>query len=233
MPRTSKEADYTIRKNEILDSAQRLIFTKGYDAMTIQDILGDLQISKGAFYHYFRSKHELLEGLINRSIEQAGSLVAPILEDPDLTSLAKLTRYFDAVSSWKIAQKEYMIQLLRVWYKDTNSLFRQKMTAAGVEFLTPTLTKLIHQGVEEGVMKVDDPRTTAKVVYFLMMSLGDELGGLILSLDKTSAGKEKENCYNLMKGTNEAFTAAIERTLGIRKDSISLISDAALAQWIL
>ncbi len=55
---------HAARRNEILDVAQRLIYTKGYEQMTIQDILSDLQISKGAFYHYFDSKQALLEAII-------------------------------------------------------------------------------------------------------------------------------------------------------------------------
>ena len=54
MVRTIKEPSE--RRNDILDAARRLIYTKGYEQMTIQDILDELGISKGAFYHYFDSK---------------------------------------------------------------------------------------------------------------------------------------------------------------------------------
>ncbi len=46
----------TQERNEILTAAQRIVFAKGYERMTIQDILADLKISSGAFYHYFDSK---------------------------------------------------------------------------------------------------------------------------------------------------------------------------------
>ncbi len=55
MARIVKE--YSVRRNEILDAARQLVYTKGYEQMTIQDILDYLQISKGAFYHYFDSKN--------------------------------------------------------------------------------------------------------------------------------------------------------------------------------
>ena len=53
MPRVVKEEDYAARRNEILDVARQLVYTKGYEQMSIQDILDALKISKGAFYHYF------------------------------------------------------------------------------------------------------------------------------------------------------------------------------------
>ena len=64
MARIVKEP--AVRRNEILDAAQRLVYRKGYEQMTIQDILDDLHLSKGAFYHYFDSKQSLLEALIER-----------------------------------------------------------------------------------------------------------------------------------------------------------------------
>src|SRR5215831_16667548 len=68
MARIVKEP--AVRRNEILDVAQRLVYTKGYEQMTIQDIVDDLQLSKGAFYHYFDSKQALLEALVQRLLDQ-------------------------------------------------------------------------------------------------------------------------------------------------------------------
>ncbi len=233
MPRISKEKVYFERRNDILDTAQRLIYSKGFDSMTIQDILDDLKISKGAFYHYFRSKLALLEGLIDRSIQNALILVNPILDDPNLSSLQKLARYFDTVASWKLAQKNYMIQLLLVWFKDENSLLRQKMTSAGIEFLAPHLSRLIEQGLREGSMKVNNPEMSAKVVYSLMLSLGDELGRTILDVENSPPGRNREQYAQSMIATVRAFTDAIERILGVPNGSIILIQEPMLKQWIL
>jgi AcrR family transcriptional regulator len=60
MARIVKEEEYLARRNEILDASLRLVYSKGYDKMTIQDILDQLHISKGAFYHYFDSKVAVL-----------------------------------------------------------------------------------------------------------------------------------------------------------------------------
>ena len=38
MARTVKEEDYAVKRKEILDVAQRLVYTKGYEQMSIQDI---------------------------------------------------------------------------------------------------------------------------------------------------------------------------------------------------
>ena len=98
MARTVKEESYAVKRNEIIDAAQRLVYTKGYDLMSIQDILNELKISKGAFYHYFDSKGNLLEALIDRMREEALPVVLPIVNDPDLSALEKLHRFFDTAA---------------------------------------------------------------------------------------------------------------------------------------
>src|SRR5215471_17303124 len=105
MTRIVKE--HTVRRNEILDVARRFVYTKGYEQMTIQDILDALQISKGAFYHYFDSKQALLE----RMQEEAAQLVLPIVGDARLPALEKLQRVLDMLNRLKTARKEFFLSL--------------------------------------------------------------------------------------------------------------------------
>src|SRR4026209_3026106 len=95
MTRVVKE--YAVRRDEILDAAQRIIYTKGYEQLTIQDILDSLQIAKGTFYHYFDSKRALLEALIERMMDQLVQLVTPIVDDLNLSALDKFQRFFATV----------------------------------------------------------------------------------------------------------------------------------------
>src|SRR5512139_4236345 len=98
MARTVKEETYTVKRNEILDAAQRLVYAKGYEQMSIQDILNQLKISKGAFYHYFDSKGDLLEALIERMRQEVEPIILPIVDDPDLPTFDKLHRCFDTAA---------------------------------------------------------------------------------------------------------------------------------------
>src|SRR4249920_3758376 len=104
MARIVKEQAYAVKRNEILDATQRLVYTKGYEQMTIQDILDELQISKGAFYHYFDSKQALLEALIERTLDQGIKLILPIVQNPHLPALEKLQSYFARIARWRTAQ---------------------------------------------------------------------------------------------------------------------------------
>ena len=78
------------RRSEILDTAKLLVYTKGYEQMTIQDLLDALGISKGAFYYYFSSKQELLEALIEQLMGEALGILEPIIEDAELPATGKI-----------------------------------------------------------------------------------------------------------------------------------------------
>ena len=66
MARTLNATAHAVRRDEILDVAERLIRTRGYDGVSVQDVQNELGCSRGAIYHYFRSKEAILEAVIER-----------------------------------------------------------------------------------------------------------------------------------------------------------------------
>src|SRR6185503_2936174 len=138
MARIVKKEEHTARRNEILDAAIQLVYSKGYEKMTIQDILDQLQISKGAFYHYFDSKVAVLEAVVERmATEQVKPMFLTIVQDPKLPALEKLHQYFYMSTSWKTSNKALLTELMQIWYSDENALARQKMLNMTVEHLGP------------------------------------------------------------------------------------------------
>ena len=138
-------------------SAQRLIYTKGYEKMAIRDILDELNISKGAFYHYFDLKGALLEALVGRLLDEAEKLLNPVVQDPGLSALDKLERYFATAARWKTDRKDYLMALVRIWYADENAIVRQKIFAMTVERIAPIISAIIRQGIREGVINTPYP----------------------------------------------------------------------------
>ena len=216
-----------VRRNEILDAAQRHLFRKGYEQMTIQDILDDTHISRGAFYHYFDSKQALLEGLIERTGEEGMQLIRPILTDPTLNALQKLQTYFDSAMRWKTTQRATLIPILKVWYSDDNTLLRQKELAAGKKIMVPLLTDVLRQGIAEGLLAAPHPEQMVEVLVSLILGLSDALGELILAGQAGSVDLEQ------VDATVAAYTYSIERTLGAAPSSLKLIDKETLKQWFL
>lgn len=225
MARTINEKEYATKRNQILDVAQRLIYTKGYERMAIQDILDELQISKGAFYHYFDSKPALLEALIERMQQEALELLNPIVQDPHLPALKKLQRFFDTAVQWKTARKALMLELTRVWYADHNAIVRQKMMVVISKGVMPLLTAIFHQGIQEGVFNIPFPDQVGAIYLSLIQGVGD--GFAVLLLAPEPQGDELRRAERLVA----AYTHALERMLGAPAGSLHLIDAESLEEW--
>jgi AcrR family transcriptional regulator len=218
--------DYAVRRNEILDVAQRLITTTGYEQMTIQDILDNLGISKGAFYHYFSSKQELLEAIIERMLDEAEKLLAPIIDDLSLTALVKFERFFTSIANWKTAKKSFVLALLQVWYQDENAIVRSKLRLTMNRRVTPLLATIIRQGIQEGVMAASYPDPAGEVVLQLVLDLSETLG---LQMLACQPGTDDVECF---AGTIAAYTEALERVLGAPTGSLYLVDLEMMREWV-
>jgi len=210
MTRSVKVHEYAEKRNAILDVAARYITTKGYEQMTTQDILEALQISRGAFYHYFESKQALLMALVERIGEQAEQLVLPIVSDREMPAQDKLLRVFAVLDQYKRANKDLLFAFMRVWYADENALFRQKLYLARVKRLAPLLSQIIQQGVAEGMFTAAYPDQAARMI----LSLLEDLGYAIVELLFAEEGKPID--FLRMTQLGEATADALERVLGMK-----------------
>ncbi|MEC2815275.1 TetR/AcrR family transcriptional regulator, partial [Bacillus cereus] len=82
--------EYEERRKEILETAERLFLTKGYTKTTVNDILKEIGIAKGTFYHYFKSKEEVMDEIIMRIIKEDVTKAKRIVSNPDIPVLDKL-----------------------------------------------------------------------------------------------------------------------------------------------
>lgn len=226
MPRVVKEEDYVARRNEILDVARQLVYTKGYEQMSIQNILDALKISKGAFYHYFDSKQALLDGLIERVLDDAEQVLRPIVEAKDLSAIAKLHQYFGAANKWKVAQKAFMLDLFRVWHADSNAIMRQKQETASIKRIGPMLAKIIRQGMAEGVFSTKYPDQFANIFVGLSRGFEEDLFELLL------ADHPPPDALQRLESLINAYSDTVERILGAPPGSLPLSDIEVLKEWL-
>src|ERR1700736_5607008 len=159
MARTVNSTLYAVRRDAFLDVAQRLVQTKGYEAMSIQDVLDELEASKGAFYHYFDSKQALLEAVVDR------------FADGGIAGLAR----------WKADQKELVLAIMEVWNSDGNAIVREKLRRLTERIMVPLLSAVVRQGLDEGTFLVDSPDETATVLVSLMEGFQQQASDLFIA----------------------------------------------------
>ena len=223
MARTIKNPD--VRRNEIIDVAQGLFLSKGYEQTSVQDILDGAGIAKGTFYHYFSSKLELLDNLINRLTTETLKSVEPIVSDERLTAQQKMEAFFDRIMQWKTENRRFLMELMRVIFQDENAIYRQKMTAASLKRVAPMLAVIIAQGVDEGVYATEYPAEMSGVVLAISRSLSESMSELLL--DEMYEGDMAAAFERIIY----AHQRAIARVLGF-DGPLELIDVDAAKLWI-
>lgn len=225
MARTRDPVAHGVRRDAILDVAEQLIRSKGYERMSIQDVQDELGVSRGAIYHYFRSKAALLEAVVERAGDAVMALMAPIADDTELAAPAKLQAVFDAGGRWKSERRDLMLALLRGWYSDDNAIAREHMTRATTARMTPLLAGIIRQGEAEASMQASSPDHAAEVLMALFVASSDRTGRLFL--DRLDDRIPFEDVTRLVA----AYDEAVERVLGLTPGSFELIDEPALRYW--
>lgn len=223
MARIVKEPD--IRRSEILDAAQQLFYTRGYEQTSIQDIIDQVGIAKGTFYHYFGSKVDLLDELIARLVDQSMVFITAVARDDQLDARQKLIQMFARVGSWKAQSKDFLLDILRPYYSDDNAVLRQKMLALGVSRMAPIFTQIIRQGIAEGQFETDHPDGLAEVILAILTAWSDNLAVMILQKP------ENGNLWPIVRQKALVSQYAIERVLGAAPGSLPIIDLDSLKLW--
>lgn len=222
MARTVNVAEHAARRDEILDAAQRLILSSGYERLTVQDILDCLQISKGAFYHYFHSKPAVIEALTRRLVGDSERALAPIVGDPAMGAVEKLQAFFGEIIRWKSERQNLFVAMLPVWYAPDNFAFRFLVDRESAKRLAPLLSAIIRQGIDEGRFATAYPDQAGTILFAIIQALQDAMAQRLIA-----APRVKE-----MVNTHGAHMEAIERYLGVPAGTLNRVEARTVKSWI-
>jgi AcrR family transcriptional regulator len=213
------------RRQAILDVAERLIRTKGYERMSIQEIQDELDISRGAVYHYFGSKEDLLAAVMDRTSDAIMAVLRPIAGDPTLPADAKLQRIFLESGHWKTEQRDLMRRLVDVWMSDVNAIARLRLRRLTYHKLLPVLEAIVREGAAAGTFDVSSPEPTARVLADLLEATGGTAAELLLQHEQQPEPLAR------IRAVFDAYDEAIERLLGMAPDSFTCMDDQTLRAW--
>jgi AcrR family transcriptional regulator len=223
--RTSDPVEYARRKDAFLDAAQRLIQTKGYERLAIEDVLREVGVTKGAFYYYFDSKAALLEGVVERMGDAAIAQARPVLADQSKTALEKFEAFIGGVAVYEIDRRDLILRYLQSWVSDGNAAIREKLRRGLVPRLQPVLEQIVRQGIDEGSFAVASPEDAARVLVSLWQGMGDDTADLMLELLSGNLP------YESFERRFSAYVEGLERILGARPGSLRFPDLSQLREW--
>ena len=223
MARITKE--YHERKNEILNTAQELFFTKGYKQTSVESIIKKVGVAKGTFYYYFKSKEDLLDKLVNRMTDKIQIEIKKIVKKTDLDAISKLEKAYSVAGNIKLENIHLIKLMLKILYKKDNLILRHKVYKSNVELVVPEFAIIIEQGVKEKLFNTPYPYEAARLFFELGSILGDAMSKLLLELEE-----KPENMDKMVKEI-EVYEDAMERILGAKKGAINIVNREMLKNF--
>ncbi len=151
--------------NLILEASYHLFIEKGYERTSIQDIIDRLGgLSKGAIYHHFRSKEDILVAVIERITDMSNALLLEIRDRPGLTGKEKLTSIF-----WESIRRPIQDKIFTAapnFFDSPGLLFallHDTVENAAPNYLLP----ILQQGIDDGSIEAECPEQLAELILFV------------------------------------------------------------------
>jgi AcrR family transcriptional regulator len=200
------------RRNEILDAAEKLFTEKGYVKTTINDILQEVGIAKGTFYYYFKSKEEVMDAVAVRYIDMGTEAVKKVVEEKNLTAFEKLKILFTA----DVTGSDKKDEILEEFHKAEDAEMHQRSLLMTIERLTPLITQIVLQGIEEKVFNTPYPKEIVEIILISLNTIFDE--GLFQWEAEEKIQKAKALAYFMGK------------SLGAEKGSFDFMTDSVVVK---
>jgi len=223
--RTRDPESHAVRRDAFVDVAARRMTVDGYEALSIQDVIDEVGASKGAFYHYFGSKSDLLEAIVERMADGVEASWGDVLDRPGLSARERLEGLFAVTAQYKSARRELSLGILEGWLSDRNAVLREKLRELVVRRMTPALEQILRQGVDEGEFTATDPEATARVAVGLVLSTQDVATHLFV------ARQRDEITLDEVLRVFAAYEEALGRILGLPPGRLSLTDPPTIRMW--
>ena len=197
--RVVKEAEE--RRNEILDVAERVFGTQGFDHTSTNDILTEVGIARGTLYYHFKSKEDILNAMIDRITDRLISKAKSIVLQKEVPVLQRLTL---AVRALNVESPAGSVILEQV-HKPQNALLHQKLQESLLAEVNPLVTELIEEAIEQGICHTDYPAEVVEMTLLYSNTVFDDLA---------------QNDGEIKRIKIEAFIYNLERLLGMERGSM-------------
>ena len=221
MPRVVKHP--YIRRAELLDRAAGLFLQQGYENVSLNDLIADAGVSKGAFYHWFPSKDALVAALAERSARDAFASVEDALAACDGDALHRLNAVLRAGfdTNMRVSGPEQLAAMVSLLRPDNAHLYG-RILAVEQRLYRPLLTRLISEGVTAGIFDTFDPEGVADMIY----GLAARTNSNIVDVLDAASESARERAIDTLTTRFRLHGLAVDRILGLPDGSITTLTRA-------
>lgn len=161
------------RRTEIIDAAERLFYKRGFDRVTMDEIAGAVELSKGSLYVYFKNKDSLFFAIVARV---HADYFQQFKESLDLTESGgdQIRRMIRHLVDFTKDHREYndMARMVGplIWAR-LDAGYEQVLVENSIEY-NKWLNGAIRRGMEDGSIRKDlDPTIFGFYISLISMSV--------------------------------------------------------------
>lgn len=178
----------------ILDVSTRLFSEKGYDDTSLQDIINETKLSKGAIYHHFGSKEDILKAIFHRLGNENAEIFAKIRDDSRLSGIEKLRQIFQTA----VFHSNQSVLLTVSPCLLNNPRFLAMQIEQIYELIAPQFVEpILTEGVKDGSINIENPHEIAEAIMILTNVW---LNPLVKMTDTEGMKKRCDTFNTLLKG---------------------------------
>lgn len=155
------------RKDELIRIAYKKFLEKGYEQTSVDEIIGEAQIAKGTYYHYFQSKDQMLEQVVDMML-QNGSQRATTVLDSDLPIPEKIV---GIMLAFRPIEDELVIQ--NTLNQPENLLLHDKVNKRLISDAVPLLSDVVKEGIQHGVFECEQIEERLKLILIMSSQMFD------------------------------------------------------------
>ena len=172
MPRTNK--NFESRKEQLIQLALEQFIKKGYEDTTITDLQNSFGLTKGGMYHYFSSKEEILDAVIEYGLGQG---IKGLIEELEQIPLEKKLIYFFFSNTTNAFTKNIFM------YSRSNrsSIVTYRLREKTLKMLIPILRNIMNQSIKSGFYKSEYSNEMAEFSIILAQAITEE--GMLPEVD--------------------------------------------------
>lgn len=219
MPRVIKHPD--VRRAEMLDRAAAMFVQRGYDNVSLNDLIADAGVSKGAFYHWFPSKDALITALAERSAQEQLAAVENALARCRGNALDRLNAVLQAGFDVKMRMgtPEHLAAMVSLLGPENGHLYG-RIVAVAEDLFRPLLTRVISDGVAEGTFDTFDREGVGDMIQ----ALAARTNSTILDVVGTNDEPARDRAIDVLTTRFRLHGLAIDRILGLPDASITVLT---------
>ena len=152
-------------KQEILKTASRLFLERGFENVSIEDVVTEVNLTRGAFYHYFKSREDLFINVKTLDFNENNPF-ALVKEKKELNALEKLLYVLKSDVRQRLKSDDSLkIELKKL---SNNSIVTKNVMQTQVNVVAPHIEMLLVEGNQDGSTSVQYPKQTAQIISLLV-----------------------------------------------------------------